>query len=185
LSGDRRAEPGWTARYASEEDSLELARLHVASWQATYTGDLPADYLSGLDPAVRAEGWRSWFRNTPMRVLVVEEAARLVGLCAYGPGRDADLDSIRVLTIYNLHAAPGQLGRGIGRFLFERVVEEAIRSGYLELSLWVLPTNRRAREFYARLGLRPDGASQTVTLEPGAVFFEEIRYRAPLSRLVP
>jgi ribosomal protein S18 acetylase RimI-like enzyme len=182
LSEPVESSPGWSIRFGTADDSLALATVQVASWRATYAGVLPADYLAGLDPRRRAVGWRRWVEATPMRVLIAEEQDAIVGFCAYGPCRDGDLDPTRVLTIYNLHAAPGHWGRGIGRRLFELVRLEGIGSGFEELSLWVLPTNRRAREIYQRWGCRADGRARTEELEPGAVFMDEVRYRLPLRR---
>jgi ribosomal protein S18 acetylase RimI-like enzyme len=172
--------PGWSVRYGTVADSLALATVHVASWRSTYADDLPAPYLARLDPRQRAAGWRRWFTETPMRVFIVEEGSAIVGFCAFGPCRDGDLDPSRVLTIYNLHAAPGHTGRGIGRLLFERVRAEAVERKGKELSHWVLPTNRRARQVYERWGFRTDGRAQSEELEPGALFMNEIRYRLAL-----
>jgi ribosomal protein S18 acetylase RimI-like enzyme len=173
----------WSLRPGGEADSEALAALHVASWRATYRDDLPAEFLARLDPTVRANGWRHWFRETPMRVSVAAVADRMIGFVAYGPVRDRDVDPTAVCQIYNLHVAPGEGGRGIGSALFQAAVADARSLGFRGLSLWVVVTNARARRFYERAGLEPDGATQAEPLEPGVVL-SEMRYRAPIERIV-
>ena len=65
-------------------------------------------------------------------------------------------------------------GKGVGRALFTRTVDELWRSGFARATLWVLDTNTRARRFYAAAGWSPDGA---IKLEerPGFVM-RELRY---------
>jgi len=182
VNGATRDGPRWSFRPGTEADSEALATLHVASWRATYRSELPDDYLARLDPAVRAEGWRHWFRETPMRVLVALSPDGIIGFSAYGPGRDADVDPTAVCQLYNLHVIPGEHGRGIGSSLLERSMADARGAGFRELSLWVAVSNARARKFYQRAGLRPDGRTQTEPLEPG-IGLREMRYRAPIERV--
>ena len=42
-------------RPAKSDDALEVARVHVRSWQAAYRGLLPDDYLDDLRAEERAQ----------------------------------------------------------------------------------------------------------------------------------
>jgi hypothetical protein len=48
------------------------------------------------------------------------------------------------------------------------------------MRLWVLEDNDRARDFYERTGLAPDGARQTYTPRDTTAELPEIRYAGPL-----
>ena len=71
-----------TIRPARMEDVLEIAAVHVRSWQAAYRGLLPRAYLDGLDPGQRIGQWErslsaaGWFHG---RTLVVDAGGRLSG----------------------------------------------------------------------------------------------------------
>ena len=111
----------------------------------------------------------------------VDDAAAIARrFVACGPARDGDADAARVFEIYNLHAAPGSHGRGIGTALFAAALEAATRASASDLSLWVVETNVPARRFYERKGMQPDGARQAHALAAGAAL-DEVRYRKGLS----
>ncbi|MFC7547215.1 GNAT family N-acetyltransferase [Plantactinospora sp. GCM10030261] len=90
-------------RRAESTDAAALAEVHVRSWQATYRGLVPQDYLDGLDPADRVDGWArivasaDWPRQG---TLVAESDGRgVVGFAAFGPDRGDD-------TVDNNHTGP-------------------------------------------------------------------------------
>jgi ribosomal protein S18 acetylase RimI-like enzyme len=165
-------------RRGGEEDAAGIARLHVASWQATYRDELPAAFLDGQDVDARRGHWEAEVRGGT-GVLVAEDRGDLVGFVAFGPARDEDADASRTFQIHNLHAAPSRHGRGIGRALFEDALAEARAHGAREVTLWVVETNANARRFYERQGMEPDGARRTQPVGDGAEL-REVRYRCRL-----
>jgi ribosomal protein S18 acetylase RimI-like enzyme len=50
--------------------------------------------------------------------------------------------------------------------------------GYAEITLWVLDTNRRAREFYEKVGFVEDGKTKTENI--GGKEVVDLRYRMML-----
>ena len=58
-------------------------------------------------------------------------------------------DSGEVISIYFM---PDFIGKGYGHQLFETVLGELRKQGYLEVFLWVLEENVRARHFYESYG---------------------------------
>jgi GNAT superfamily N-acetyltransferase len=137
----------------------------VASWQAAYAGLLPDGFLARLSAETRAASWARRIGDGG-RVLVAEEDGVLAGFAAYGDGQ-----------LYALYLLPEYWGRGLGRALHDRVVEELSGDSAI---LWVLATNERAKAFYVRQGWVDDGARQTETIDDGRVTLEEIRYRRQL-----
>ncbi|HEX6738480.1 MAG TPA: GNAT family N-acetyltransferase [Vicinamibacteria bacterium] len=158
---------------ASPDDAADIARLHLASWRATYAAELSPAYLERQDAEDHAARWRQRLDEGAV-VLVARAAAHLVGFVAAGQGPGA-----AEWEIFNLHVDPGRHRRGLGLRLFEAALELARQGGARELVLWVVETNRGARAFYERQGMRPDGAAQDHVLAPGEVL-HEVRYRLRL-----
>ncbi|OXM63825.1 GNAT family N-acetyltransferase [Amycolatopsis vastitatis] len=155
-------------RAATVADAPAIGEIHVASWRAAYAGLLPEEFLARLSAEARAASWARRIGDPaiPGRVLVVEDEGVVAGFAAFGPGQ-----------LYALYLLPEYWGRGLGRLLHDRVVEELSGDSAV---LWVLATNERAKAFYVRQGWVDDGARQTETIDEGRVTLEEMRYRRSL-----
>ncbi|MGW5717029.1 N-acetyltransferase family protein [Amycolatopsis sp. NPDC003865] len=149
-------------REATVADAPAIGEVHVRSWQAAYAGLIPADFLARLSAESRAASWARHLENGAGPVLVAEEDGVVVGFAAFGPGR-----------LFALYLLPEHWGRGLGRALHDRVVEELPGDSAV---LWVLSTNERAKAFYARQGWVDDGVTQTETVDDGRVTLEERRF---------
>ena len=135
----------------------------MASWRAAYAGLLPEGFLAGLSASERAAEWARRIGDGAA-VLVAEDNGVVAEFAASGPGQ-----------LYALYVVPHRWGRGLGRALHDRVVEELSGDSAV---LWVLATNERAKAFYARQGWQPDGATATETLD--GVTLEVVRFRRSL-----
>jgi GNAT superfamily N-acetyltransferase len=163
-------------RDAAPADALALAEVHVASWKAAYRGLMPDAFLDGLVPADRLDRWRKRFAEPGTRILVWEEQEWIAGFCFGGPSRDKDADPSHCGEINAIYLRPEAWGRGIGRALYEAAIDDFRDRGFEELTLWVLRGNRRARAFYERMGMAPDGAGKIKMMEPD-IPLDEVRYR--------
>jgi ribosomal protein S18 acetylase RimI-like enzyme len=103
----------------------------------------------------------------------------LAGFCACGPSHDSQEPSPGAWEVYHLHVAPNLRGQGIGDQLFAAAVERGAGAGYRALTLWVIALNAANRRFYARQGMRTDGAEQIRPLGGGPAV-AEVRYRLDL-----
>lgn len=187
-------------RNARPDDVAAIAVVHVRSWQATYAGHFPDDFLDALDPAQRAEGWRRYFEQglrADETVLVYETgrptgdaraggegdqregvagSGDIVGFAHVGPSRDEDARGAGEL--YAIYLLPERWGQGLGRALMARSLVELAASGFAAATLWVLEGNRRARRFYEAGGWRADGSSK---VDDHLGFpIREVRYRREL-----
>ena len=166
-------------RPARSEDIPSLVDVHIASWQSAYRGQVPDAVLDGMDAtrSRRHELWRQMLANDRERALVAERRGEVVGFVNVGPARPPADASVGELYAIYLH--PSVWGQGIGRAPFARG-EEALRSlGYRDAILWVLETNRRARDFYDAAGWRADG--ETKIEELADVTLHEVRYSRSLA----
>lgn len=79
-------------RRATQADLLEVAQVHVLTWQACYRGIMPDESLDRLSIQEREAAWQK-FVDTPARTLLVcRSERRTVGFASYGPTRDDDKD---------------------------------------------------------------------------------------------
>lgn len=150
----RQAEDGVVIRSARVADAPAIARVHVESWRTTYSGMLPRDFLDGLRYEDRERMWTrvlgGLVPEQPETVVVAEHAASgIVGFASGGPDRDEpERYDAELYAIYLLAEWQGQ---GIGRRLFDAVVQAFCTAGLRSLRLWVAAGNS-AERFYERMG---------------------------------
>jgi ribosomal protein S18 acetylase RimI-like enzyme len=161
-------------RAASSSDAHAIAQIHVTAWQTAYRGIVPQAHLDGLSVARREATWASAIESGEPQVLVAESDAGVLGWVAFGRCRDPDKTG-PVGEIWAIYVAPARLGHGVGRELWLRACAELQRSGYREVTLWVLAENDRACRFYAKAGFVPE-AESAKTVEIGGARLQEVRY---------
>ncbi len=177
----RETDPGPDLRRARPSDAVALGHLHVACWQESYTGLLPAAVLDRQTVDDRIELWRHVLRQPDQagstRVLVVEADGALVGFGACGrqrstalaeKGYDAEIDALYVRQAHQR--------KGLGSALFVGLLDDLRATGFRRVSLWVLIQNQGARSFYEGLGGLQTGDRQ----EDPAHSITEIAYGWPL-----
>jgi ribosomal protein S18 acetylase RimI-like enzyme len=165
-------------RDIGEADIDAVAELHVRTWQRAYAGIMPATVLDSLDPARFAERRR----HTPVppgaRTIVADDGGTIAGFASFGPyrvqGTIGEFDS-SAGELYAIYVDPGHWSTGVGRELMAAVIA-AVTGTYPELRLWVLEENERARRFYERAGLHPDGERELYKPRGSAAELPEIRY---------
>jgi GNAT superfamily N-acetyltransferase len=164
-----------TVRRATVQDAPAIGRVHVRAWQAAYRGQMPDDYLDGLQPEERAASWERGLREHDRDpVMVAEDNGQVIGFALVGPAQDPEGAG----QLFAINVDPDHWGTGAGRALLAAAQAHLVRVGYTEAVLWVLPGNSRARRFYEVAGWADDGAQRTG--EAWGVEFTEVRYRRRL-----
>jgi ribosomal protein S18 acetylase RimI-like enzyme len=100
-------------RPAEPVDAMEVARVHVRSWQAAYRGLLPDAYLDELRPNDRAA--RYDFATNDIRMpatMVATDDGRICGFATTSPAHDSDVQDHGELCA--LYVDPECWGRGCG-----------------------------------------------------------------------
>jgi ribosomal protein S18 acetylase RimI-like enzyme len=77
----------------------------------------------------------------------------------------------------SLYVTEDVAGTGVALALTDAAVEHARAAGQGLLTLWVRPENGRARRFYEKYGLHPDGGERSRPYDLLPVEMHEIRYR--------
>jgi ribosomal protein S18 acetylase RimI-like enzyme len=160
-------------RPAKSDDALEVARVHVRSWQAAYRGLLPDDYLDDLRAEERAQRYNfSGDPGAPITLVALKDGA-IIGFATLAAASGADAISCGELSA--LYVDPDHFRQGVGSVLLRAACTRLAEQGIREVVLWVLAGNATAQHFYQGSGWMPDGARRTVTRWGVAV--DEIRYR--------
>jgi GNAT superfamily N-acetyltransferase len=138
-------------RKATVADALAVETVRVTSWKLAYRGLVPDAYLDAM--AVDASRRVAIITAGDATTLLAVDGGTPVGMAAFGPTRDDDLDGLELFALYVL---PAVWRAGIGTALLAAC--GPVRS------VWVLEDNARAQAFYARQGFVPDGISTVLDL---------------------
>ncbi len=167
-----------TIRRATPTDADAIGEVHVRSWKVAYRGLLPDALIEDMAAGrtARVERVRTWLTDTdgPRRGWVAVEGDRVVGMAVTAPSRDSDAKRTTG-ELEAIYLAPEAIGRGVGRRLLARAVEDLRERGFDKATLWVLCENRRARRFYEAAGWQTDDATKEEE-RPGGTL-HEVRYR--------
>jgi len=158
-------------RPAKVEDATAIARVHVASWQSTYLGMLPDEFLASLSEAGYAERWKRVIGEGTSKVYVAENEGKVVGFASGGRERAGEKGYAGEL--YAIYVIDAAQRRGLGRELVRATVTGLRELGLDDMIIWVLRDNQPARSFYERLGgvyVR----AQPITIGPATL--EEVSY---------
>jgi RimJ/RimL family protein N-acetyltransferase len=169
-------------RTATLDDSDQIARAHIRTWQAAYAHALPAAYLASFDPSAWAQRRRAQLaeQTPPSECFVAEVDDAIVGHATVGPFRDPDgTHDHRVGEILAIYVVPEQWSAGVGAALMRAGLNYLVGQGLTEVRLWVIADNPRARRFYERFGYIADGGSRMEPVGPDypdAAPIEHVRY---------
>jgi L-amino acid N-acyltransferase YncA len=161
-----------SVRKANEGDAGAIAHVHVQSWQTTYAGIIPDEYLASLNEVERVPVWREWL-SRDIQVFVVEMEGEVAGFAAAGPIREPlqDYDA-ELFAIYALKQAQK---RGIGTALLINLAGSLRAKGFHSMAAWVLEANPSVR-FYEKSGAVRISSKE---IEIGGVMFPEIAFGWP------
>jgi GNAT superfamily N-acetyltransferase len=168
-------------RAATVDDGGRIGQITVDGWRWAYAGILNRETLDALDPRARGDWWAAWIaEGSPGgTTLVADRDGTVVGFVNHGrsqdPGAAATTGEVRAI-----YVDPAVHGTGVGAALMNRALADLAGQGYRDATLWVFEANPIGRDFYARGGWWPDGATKEETFgtSQGRV---EIRLR----RLLP
>jgi ribosomal protein S18 acetylase RimI-like enzyme len=166
-------------RHATLEDAKAIATIHVLSWQAAYKGIVPAGFLAAMSVDQREGMWRQRLEHGAPGTWVLEEHGGVLGWISVGPSRDADALS-STSELWAIYVDPKHWRRGVGQRLWDEVEDQLRRSGFSDVTLWVLQLNTDASAFYRANGFVIDGIEKTIEL--GGTELVEIRLRKVLTR---
>ncbi|GIN40205.1 MULTISPECIES: GNAT family N-acetyltransferase [Heyndrickxia] len=140
-------------RVGTINDIKGLAKVHYESWITTYTGMFSEETFKKRTYERVLENWRPRLENLDpnYRCFLAEtDEGEIFAFAECGKERTGDfnIDS-ELYTIYMLELFHQ---KGIGKLLFQKVIEFLNDQGFHSLLVWVLKDNHSARKFYEKLG---------------------------------
>ena len=132
---------------AKEEELEELVSLYLKSYVGLeeYSYTHPEDVKAYM-------GWL--WRRDPEGIRVAKVDGKVVGFVAGDSGWFSKRAQKIVGAIHEIAVLPEYQGLGIGKALMERILEYFRNKGLDSVELWVGDENRRAMEFYEKLGFK-------------------------------
>jgi hypothetical protein len=160
--------PAGFVRAARASDAPTLARVQVASWQATLGGLVPHEVLSELsgEAAVEqfGERWRDAITSPPTsrhKVLVgyaPGAIAEPVGFASIGPATDEDRWPGTDGELYELHVLPADAAGGHAGRLLHAAADTLAEDSFHTACAWVLAADADRLDFLTAAGWAPDGS---------------------------
>jgi 3-deoxy-manno-octulosonate cytidylyltransferase (CMP-KDO synthetase) len=158
-------------REAAIEDIPRIAKVHLESWQKSFAGIAPPEFLDQMSVETRIVKFEQAFKQTGLYKIFVAESPEtgIVGFADFGesPGKDrfeADL--------YAIYFLPEFQRRGIGAKLFRMCQNEMVGYGFNTMSLETLALSPY-RKFYEKMGGQIIGEG---THSLGGVEFKTVFY---------
>lgn len=138
----------WRFRIATPSDAASIAKVQVESYQTSYKGLLPDDYLANFTLHEQENDWLTWHIIFPNDILLValDEQDQIVG---YALSRKLET-SQTIGEILALHVLPTLKNKGIGKLLLTHSIHELKVTGCNSIVLWTLIDNP-SRGFYEHL----------------------------------
>ncbi len=168
--------PDITIRSADIRDAAVLAEIHVLSWHATYPGIVPDEVLEDFTPDHRRPVFEKALIEGIGDYTLIFDGDVAAGFLSLGKSWDEDTDET-CGEIWSIYLRPDCRGRGLGARLMRWGLDELKKRGYLMATLWVLEENIPARDFYEKMGFKPDGAVKDIRI---GKILKECRYRIGL-----
>ena len=137
-------------RKALPADVEELAHVHIDSWQTTYQGILPDNYLASLNLETRK---KNWLRNLDMlhsiHYAAENEEGRIIGFASGGPEQTGNCPIQG--EVYAIYLLKDYQRMGIGKKLMKATVMDLIQKQHKNLIIRALKDNPSCA-FYESIG---------------------------------
>lgn len=136
-------------RAACKNDIEGIAKVHVDSWQETYKGIIPDQFLESLTYESREKGWEELIADPRQEILVVENnAGEIVGFVSGVMQEDKRAGELKAIYLLKEEHGKG-IGRQLVRMLFSRLKAKGCETIFVE----VLAQNDACR-FYEKLNAK-------------------------------
>ncbi len=139
-----------TYRKANINDALAVAKVHVESWQKSFAGIVPQEFLDNLKVEKRTKAFEQGFGEANYKMFVAENSIDgIVGFADFGKARESEFAfEAELYAIYLLREFQG---KGIGENLFRLCQKEMIADGFNSMYLMALAVSPY-KSFYEKMG---------------------------------
>ncbi|RMG71944.1 MAG: GNAT family N-acetyltransferase [Chloroflexi bacterium] len=143
-------------RPASSDDIDDIRAIGHTSWQSTYSGILPKDYIEEtLKFWWSAEAIRTAMHTPENIMLVAEYDDMLVGMLSGSVLPDDE----GAVVLHRVYVRPDYVGQGIGGQLWQAYLDQ-LDEAVTRIKTSVASHNTNAREFYQHIGFEEIGTQE-------------------------
>ncbi|MGE8204895.1 N-acetyltransferase family protein [Heyndrickxia sp. NPDC080065] len=140
-------------RVGTIQDIEGLAKVHYESWLTTYKGIFSDETFKNRTYERVLENWRPRLDNpnSDYQCLLAETDGDEVfafAECGIERTKKYGIDS----ELYTIYMLKEYQKNGVGKLLFNQVIEFLKERNFQSLLVWVLKDNQNARKFYEKLG---------------------------------
>ena len=151
---------GITIRLAKPDDALDMAEVHMRSWEAAYKDIIPMEYIKEIN-ATRSVKFKRIITDENTTQYVIQNGDKTVGImCVVDTPQDDDADE-NVCELEGIYLHPDYYRQGIGTKAMEYVFDIARNWGKPIMTLWVFAENTNTIQFYEKCGFTADGKTKT------------------------
>lgn len=143
-------------RSAELADASDIAKVNIETWKSTYKGIIDDEYLRSLSYEHREQAIKNLIINSSSDkkyVFVAEDNTYgVIGFATCGIEREND--EIFKGELYSIYILKKFQNKGIGKLLYNSVIQRLKENNLIPMIIWVLEENRQARNFYELRGGR-------------------------------
>ena len=150
-------------RPGKPEDAAACADIHKRSWIYAYSHCISMELIEKIHTG-REAMWEKFLANEAAGNFVAVAENKIIGIITIGAERDGDMPE-GTGELCGFYFDPDYIGKGFGRQAMDWVKSELKSRGFSTMVLWVLDMNDKAKCFYEKAGLRPEGRSKPSGLE--------------------
>ena len=140
------------------EDAAFCADIHKRSWIYAYSHCLGRDFIEDRLKN-REPMWKKFLADERNGNFVAVLDGKIIGIITISAERDGDMP-VGTGELCGFYFDPDYIGKGYGRQAMDWVKAKLKARGFSTMVLWVLDQNDKAKRFYEKSGLRPEGTSK-------------------------
>ncbi len=140
------------------DDAAACADIHKRSWIYAYSHCIDRTIIEQRHQG-REAMWKKFLANENAGNFVAVTEGKIIGIITIGKERDGDMPE-GTGELCGLYLDPEYIGKGYGRQVMDWVKTQLKARGFSTMVLWVLDKNDKAKRFYEKSGLRPEGTSK-------------------------
>lgn len=164
-------------RNVKKVDLWSVSSIVVEGWKSAYKGIIDNEFLDSLKVE---DNYNRRLKDYQENGFIVAEIDNeVVGFCRYTINNlfsqeEKDIDC----ELCAIYVKPNLKRQGIGKALFNYVIQEQKKNNNKNMILWCLKENHNSRRFYEKMGGNLYGEKE---IEKGGKKYKEVGYRYDLN----
>lgn len=147
-----------TIRLAIPADALDMAEVHMRSWEVAYKDIIPAEFIKEKN-ANRPALYQQNITNENNKKYVIQLNSKTVGIMFVALPQDDDVGD-NCYELHGIYLHPDYYRQGIGTQAMDFAYDIARGFGKTVMTVWVFEDNTNSIKFYKKCGFAKDGKTK-------------------------